>query len=437
MQRNRVQKCKYQLNLIYVSIILLKLDIECSQEIVKEIYMDISTTIKAAVDNSSWIRKMFDEGQALKQKFGCNNVFDFSIGNSVLEPPLEVKSALLKLIHSNEKGMHRYMSNQGLLEARQHIASELTTDAQMNFGAEDIVICAGAASGLNIVLKTLCNPGDEVIVLSPFFIEYKSYIANHGAVIKIVETNDQFQIDFTKLAAAISNKTRAIIINSPNNPSGAVYPESDIQKLGELLTQKSNELNTTITLISDEPYRRIIFDEVFVPFIFKHYTEAIVITSYSKDIAIPGERMGYIAVSPQIQNKSELVAGLVISLRTLGFVNAPALFQRVIPYASKALVDISIYKQNRDLLYNHLTDLGLHCIKPAGTFYLFPKTPIANEMEFIEIAKQHNLLLVPGQAFGAPGHFRISYCCEVDMVKRALPIFTKVMEQVAAENTAN
>jgi aspartate aminotransferase len=252
----------------------------------------------------------------------------------------------------------------------------------------------------------------------------------------VVETTDQFQIDFEKLTAAINSNTRAVIINSPNNPTGVIYPEADIQKLGELITRKSKEFNKTITLISDEPYRRITFDNAVVPIIFKHLTEAIVVTSYSKDIAIPGERMGYIAVSPNSENKSNLMAGLVIALRTLGFVNAPALFQRVIPHASSALVDIDVYKKNRDMLYNHLTNLGLSCIKPTGAFYLFPQTPIADDMEFIQLAKQYNLLLVPGSAFGTPGYFRISYCCDPEMVKRSLPVFTQLIEKINEQEKA-
>jgi aspartate aminotransferase len=398
--------------------------------------MNLSSSIEQAIERSSLIRKMFEEGQALITKYGKDKVFDFSLGNSVLEPPPEVKATLLKLLNSNEKGLHRYMSNQGLMETRAYIANQIKAETQIDFTADDIVMCAGAASGLNTVIKTLCNPGDEVVVLSPFFMEYRAYIANHGATIKVVETTDQFQIDFEKLTAAINSNTRAVIINSPNNPTGVIYPEADIQKLGELITRKSKEFNKTITLISDEPYRRITFDNAVVPIIFKHLTEAIVVTSYSKDIAIPGERMGYVAVSPNSENKSNLMAGLVIALRTLGFVNAPALFQRVIPHASSALVDIDVYKKNRDMLYNHLTNLGLSCIKPTGAFYLFPQTPIADDMEFIQLAKQYNLLLVPGSAFGTPGYFRISYCCDPEMVKRSLPVFTQLIEKINEQEKA-
>lgn len=369
---------------------------------------------------------MFEEGNRLVQLHGAENVFDFSLGNPVFEPPKKLTATLIDLLQSNETGTHRYMPNPGYADVRKYVAQQLQNESSLSFAKEDIVMTVGAGGGLNVVIKTLCDPGDEIIVLKPYFVEYGFYAANHGAQIKPIDTTQEFQIDFDQLAKAINSKTKAVLINSPNNPTGVIYPEKSLQQLGELLREKSNELGKEIYLISDEPYKRIVYDNIKVPSVFKYYADSIVVTSHSKDLALAGERIGYAAVSPRSKNRALLQEGLVIALRILGFVNAPALMQRLIPLIGKTMVELTPYQKNRDLLYQHLTQIGFQCVKPDGAFYLFPKSPIDDDIAFVREAQKLNLLLVPGSGFGTPGFFRIAFCYDTAMIERSLPVFSEL-----------
>lgn len=374
---------------------------------------------------SSMIREMFEEGNRRIATYGAENVFDFSIGNPVFEPPPEVKAALLSVVESAEPGKHRYMSNAGFPETRGYLAEMLSKETGLAFDIDDLIMTTGAGGALNVIVKSLLDPGEDVIVLKPYFMEYSNYIANHGGSIKTVAVDDRFRIDLQELELALSPSVKAVLINSPNNPTGVVYSKEELEALGQLLTEKSREFGSPISLISDEPYKAISFD-VEVPSIFKAYTNAIVATSYSKDLAIPGERIGYLAISPQHEDRVLLRGAAVLALRTLGFVNAPAIWQRVIPLVGKATVDIEPYRRNRDLLFNHLTSLGFDAVKPEGGFYLFPKSPVPDDLAFVHTAMERNLLLVPGGAFGTPGYFRISFCFPTEMIERSLPKFEEL-----------
>ncbi len=374
------------------------------------------------------IRAMFEEGDLRKKQYGEDKVFDFSIGNPVFEPPQEVKKALIRLLHSDEKGTHRYMPNSGYPQVRGFIAKILEMETNLPFTRDDIIMTAGAGGALNVILKTLLNPGEEVIVFKPYFMEYDAYAGNYGCTTRVVSTTEDFYLDFTALEKALNPKVKAILINSPNNPTGTVYPATDLEKLGTLLKSKSLEYGHSIFLVSDEPYKNICYIET-VPSIFPFYDEVIVTTSYSKDLSIPGERIGYLAISPKNRNRRLIQEGAVIALRALGFVNAPALMQRMIPMVGNAHVDLAPYRRNRDILHQHLTEIGFSCIKPAGAFYLFPKSPIEDDKEFVASARKLNLLLVPGSGFGEPGYFRIAYCFDTDMIRRSLPTFTELAKQ--------
>jgi len=390
--------------------------------------MTISKKIELAVKSSSLIRKMFEEGIRRIKKYGAENVFDLSIGNPVFEPPLEVKEALLSMAKSDDKGFHRYMPNPGFPETRDFIADMISEETGESFTTADIIMTTGAGGALNVIFRTLLNPEEEVIVLKPYFPEYDFYVTNHGGVIKQVNTHDDFRIDFDALEKAITPKVKAILINSPNNPTGVVYHRDELDRLGRLMSEKSKEFGDTITLLSDEPYKNISYDTK-VPSIFNSYDHSVVVTSYSKDLAIPGERIGYIAISPKHGDRNAIQNGAVIALRILGFINAPAIWQRVIPMVGNAKVDLKPYRINRDLLYKHLIDCGYQCTKPEGGFYLFPKSPIEDDSEFIRSAQELNLLMVPGSAFGAKGYFRLSYCFETELIERSLPRFKQLADQ--------
>lgn len=390
--------------------------------------MGISRQIQNSIEGSSLIRKMFEEGDRRRKLYGEENVFDLSIGNPVFEPPPAVKQSLLDLLQSNEPGTHRYMPNSGYSKTREYIAGKLNSETELGFTENDIIMTVGAGGGLNVVFKTILNPGEEVIVFKPYFMEYNGYAANVGGSTKAINTKPDFQLDLTELERALSSNTKAVLINSPNNPTGVIYPEADLKRLSNLLREKSAEFGQPIYLVSDEPYRNIVFDTA-VPSLFLCYENTIVVTSYSKDLAIPGERIGYIAISPKNEEHSLLTGGAVISNRVLGFVNAPALMQRMLPLVGDACVDLEPYRINRDLLYNHLTKIGFKCVKPQGTFYLFPQCPTEDDMAFIEAAQELNLLLVPGSGFGMPGYFRLCYCFETELIERSLPVFTELARQ--------
>lgn len=391
--------------------------------------MAISKKIEQNLQNASWIRAMFEEGEKMRQIYGADKVYDFTLGNPNVEPPAAFKAALIRLANEPIPGMHRYMSNAGYLETRQAIAKVLTEEAGLNFTAENVIMTVGAGGALNVALKTLLDPGEEIIILSPFFVEYKFYIDNHNGISKVVPTKEDFQLDLEAIAAAIGPKTKGIIVNTPNNPTGVVYDAQSLQELGNLLARKEAELGTEIYVISDEPYAKISYDGVKVPSIFKYIKNSMVVTSHSKDLALPGERIGYLAVSPQVDNLPLVMEGMTFANRTLGFVNAPALMQRLVANLQQESVDIAEYQEKRDILYNNLTAMGFKMVKPAGAFYLFPKSPIPDDVAFVKSAQKYNILLVPGSGFGKPGYFRISYCIDKQIILNSFPAFRELARE--------
>lgn len=390
----------------------------------------ISNKMKTMVSNSSVIRAMFEEGKRLSEIYGEENVFDYSIGNPNIEAPSEIKDIIIKILNEeNPNKLHGYMNNSGYEDVREGIAENINVKYNTKLNYENIVMTCGAAGGLNIILKSTLNPGDEVIIFAPFFGEYINYVNNFDGKIKIISADTKsFQPNLKELEKEITSKTKAIIINSPNNPSGVIYNENTIIKMSKILKMKEEELGSQIYLISDEPYREIIYDNAKVPCILNYYDNSFIGYSYSKSLSLPGERIGYVVVNSKIKDFKEMVASLNISNRILGFVNAPSLFQRVIKESLNLEVDSNIYKKNRDLLYNHLIQIGFECMKPEGTFYLFPKSPIDNDVKFCEDAKKFNILAVPGSTFGCPGYFRLSYCISYEKVEKSLKAFDNLMK---------
>ena len=390
--------------------------------------MTVSKKIESIVTKSSWIRRMFEDGIRLKALHGEENVFDFSLGNPNLPPPARFHEALERTVHSLSAGDHGYMPNSGYGFARQAISEMLAKEHGRKVSEDNIVMTCGAAGALNVVLKTILNPEEEVITPAPHFVEYGFYVDNHGGVLKTVPTNDDFSLNIAAVAEAITEKTRAVLINSPNNPTGQIYSKESLATLGQLLSAKSTQHGETIYLISDEPYRNIVFDGAKVPSIWDAYSDGIVVTSFSKDISVPGERIGYIAVGPEAVHGAALIGGMALVNRILGFVNAPGLMQRVVAAVNGETVDIGVYARLRELLCNGLADAGYEFITPPGAFYLFPKTPIADDVKFVRALQEERILTVPGSGFGRPSHFRIAYCVNEKTITNAMPGFKKVMQ---------
>ena len=391
--------------------------------------MSISKKIEGSISKSSLVRKMFEEGNARRARYGAENVFDFSLGNPRIEPPAKFKEVLMELAADTSPGLHMYMSNAGLPETRKAVADYIGGQNGMPFGPDDIIMTVGASGALNVVLKTILDPGDEVIIPSPYFMEYNFYVDNFSGLPRVVATNKDFSLDLSAIENAMNSNTKAVLINNPNNPSGAVYPEQDLIDLGKLLIQHRQRQGKSVYLISDEPYNKIVYDGIKTPSIFKVYHESMLVTSFSKDLSLPGERIGYIAVNPTIEDKKKMIDGLILCNRILGFVNAPALMQRLIPSLLHISVDIGIYQRKRDTLSKALKDAGYNFTPPAGTFYLFPETPIPDDVAFVKDLQEENILAVPGSGFGAPGYFRIAYCVGDDTIERSLPGFARVMKK--------
>lgn len=390
----------------------------------------ISNKMKSLVSNSSIIRAMFEEGKRLSELYGEENVFDYSIGNPNVEPPKSIKKVISEILNEEKPNyVHGYMNNAGYEDVRDDISAFLNKKHDLDLSRNNIVMTCGAAGGLNIILKSILNPDDEVITFSPYFGEYNNYVQNFNGKLVLSATNTEtFEPDLKALSEVITSKTKALIINNPNNPTGVVYSKEVIQNLTNLLSAKQKELNTTIYLISDEPYREIVYDNIEVPCLLKYYPNTFIGYSYSKSLSLPGERIGYVVINTPMDGFEEVTSALNIANRILGFVNAPSLFQRVIAKSLDAEVDVSIYEKNRDLLYNHLISLNFTCVKPQGAFYLFPKSPIEDDVKFCADAKQFNLLLVPGSSFGCPGHVRLAYCISYDKIEKSLPAFNKLAE---------
>jgi aspartate aminotransferase len=393
--------------------------------------MPIANKIAGFIDKSSWIRKMFEEGERMRALHGAENVYDFTLGNPDVEPPREFLKEFRELAEHPIPGMHRYMSNAGYDETRSAVAEALAEKSGLEVKGGHVVMTCGAGGALNVALKTVLNPGEEVIILTPYFVEYKFYIDNHGGVpVEVWTDRETFQLNLTAIENAITHKTRAIIICSPNNPTGVIYPAESLRKLGELLRRKEKELTRQILVISDEPYARICYDGKEVPNIFPYIQNSVIVTSHSKDLALPGERIGYLAANPRMQSVEMFMQGAIFSNRVLGFVNAPALMQRLVAKLQRASVDINQYREKRDLLYDNLTAMGFSMVKPDGAFYFFPKSPMADDVKFVKLALQHHILLVPGTGFGAPGHFRIAYCVDKGMIERSLPAWRELAKEM-------
>jgi aspartate aminotransferase len=389
--------------------------------------MTISKSITKLMENSSWIRAMFEEGEKLKKIHGVENIFDFALGNPIAEPPQELKEELCRMVCADTTGMHRYMPNSGYDEVREEIAQFCIENTGLPFTRDHIIMTVGAAGALNVVFKSILDPGDEVIVPNPFFVEFMFYISNHGGVMRLAETKADFHLDIEAISRAITKKTRAVLLNSPHNPTGMVYSESELKELCYLLDEKRNK-GQRIYLVSDEAYRKLLYDNTPFPDCFNLYDDTIVVTSHSKDLALPGERIGYIAVSPKIENERPLIGAMIFANRILGFINAPALMQRLVGRYQRNSVDIASYQRKRDTLYDILVESGFEVSKPQGAFYIFPKSPIPDDVAFIRELQKNHILAVPGIGFGRSGYFRCAYCGEMDLIERSRPAWNRVGE---------
>jgi aspartate aminotransferase len=391
--------------------------------------MAIAKNIQASITGSSFIRKMFEEGMKLKKELGAENVYDFSIGNPDLPPPDLFYTVLGRFAAEKAPGSSAYMPNAGFPAVRSKIAVKAGKDQGVTLNETHILMTVGAAGGLNVLFKTLLNPEDEVIVPTPYFVEYNAYVSNHGGKLITVPSQPDFSLDLGQIKKQINEKTAAVLINSPHNPTGTVYSVEQIKKLGELLAQESSRIKRTIYLIADEPYREIVYDDVVVPGVLSYYDNSFVVTSFSKSLSLPGERIGYIAISPSICDLETTVSGLTLCNRILGFVNAPAILQRAVAELTEAKVNVDIYRKRRDILAEALLKAGFSFTLPAGAFYFFVKSPLTNDVDFVQYLKKYNILSVPGSGFGGPGYFRLCYAVEDAVIQRATPIFIKAMQE--------
>lgn len=391
----------------------------------------ISEKMVELVEGSSLIRAMFEEGQKLAQQYGADQVYDYSLGNPNVETPAAVKQAIMEVLEQESSmAVHGYMNNSGYPAVRAKIADYTNQRFGTELTAAQVIMTCGAAGGLNIIAKTLLNPQDQVLTFAPFFGEYRNYASNFEAELVVVPADTKtFQPNLEVLADYITDRTKLVIINSPNNPSGVIYTPASIARLCAILNQKQQQYGHSIYLVADEPYREIVYSEAEVPYIINDYANSLVVYSFSKALSLPGERIGYVTVSPRIDQLQQLLAGLNVANRILGFVNAPSLFQKVIGRIIGTQVDISMYKKNRDVLYQHLMAVGYQAVEPEGAFYLLVKAPIEDDVAFCQKAKQYHLLMVPGSAFGIKGYVRLSYCIDHNTIKNSLPAFTALMQE--------
>ena len=388
----------------------------------------ISEKMKPYVKNNSAIRMMFEEGNRLRAKYGADKVFDFSLGNPSVPAPDSVREAIIELVNTTDPTvLHGYMSNAGFEDVRQTIAESLNRRFDTKFSAKNLIMTVGAASGLNVILKTILNPGEEVIFFAPYFLEYGAYVRNYdGVLVEISPDTTTFQPNLAEFEQKITPKTRAVIVNTPHNPTGVVYSEETIKKLSAILEAKQKEFGTVIYLISDEPYRELAYDGVEVPYLTKYYNNTVVGYSYSKSLSLPGERIGYLVIPDEADGSEELISAATIANRTLGCVNAPSLIQKVVAKCVDAKTDLVAYDKNRQALYNGLKECGFECIKPQGAFYLFVKSPVEDEKAFCEAGKKYNILMVPGSSFACPGYVRLAYCVSYETIVNSLPEFKKL-----------
>lgn len=390
----------------------------------------ISEKMVDLVKNSSVIRAMFEEGQKMAAVYGAENVYDFSLGNPNVAPPAAVAETIKELVEEDSQRLHAYMSNAGFEDVRGAICASLNQRFDTHFIAENIIMTVGAAGGLNVIFRALLNPGDEVITFAPYFGEYRSYVSNYdGKLIAIAPDTSSFQPNLSEFEKAITKRTKAVLINTPNNPTGVVYSEDTIKKLAAVMEKKQAEFGTEIYLISDEPYRELVYDGAFVPYLTKYYKNTIVGYSFSKSLSLPGERIGYLVIPSEIDDYHMVQGAANVANRILGYVNAPSMFQLVVAKCIDEKTDVAYYDRNRETLYNGLKDMGFACVKPEGTFYLFVKSPIEDEKVFCEMAKKYHLLIVPGSSFGCAGFVRIAYCVAYETIVNALPKFKELAKE--------
>ncbi|MBV5318683.1 MAG: pyridoxal phosphate-dependent aminotransferase [Desulfobulbaceae bacterium] len=391
----------------------------------------VAKKMQMFAEKSSWIRKMFEEGAKMKAEFGADKVFDFSIGNPDVPPPAKFYTVLRELANNEQPGIHGYMPNAGYPFVREALAKRLGKEQQVNLQLGDILMTCGAAGGLNVIFKALLDPGDEVVILAPFFVEYHFYIDNHGGVATVVPTDKDFNLDLAAIEAALTPKTKVVLINSPNNPTGQIYSAASLQQLGQLLDKAGERFGTTIYLVSDEPYRNIVFDNHEVPPLMTATTNAILASSYSKELSLPGERIGYLAVHPEMQDKATVLGAMTLANRILGFVNAPALMQRAVVELQDVSADNSIYARRLEVFCKVLDEAGITYVRPKGAFYLFPQVPI-DDVEFCRLLQEQKILAVPGRGFGMPGYIRLAFCVDEKVIARSVDGFKKAMAQARA-----
>ena len=387
--------------------------------------MGIAKKMRTFAEKSSWIRKMFEEGARMKAEFGQDNVFDFSLGNPDVPPPPLFYSVIREVIDNETPGIHGYMPNQGFPFVREALAKKISNEQMVPIQGSDILMTCGAAGALNVIFKALLDPGDEVIAPSPYFVEYGMYVDNHGGVLNPVPTDAEFNLDLTAIEAALNERTKIVLINSPNNPTGQIYSADSLKKLGDLLKKAGEKFKHTIYLVSDEPYRNIVFDGHTVAPLMTASSNTIVASSYSKELSLPGERIGFIAVHPEMDGKQEMLGALTLANRILGFVNAPALMQRVVAQLQEASVDSAIYAKRLDAFCPILDAAGIKYVRPKGAFYLFPQAPIEDDVRFCQLLQQEKILAVPGRGFGLPGHFRLAFCVDEKVIRASAEGFKK------------
>ena len=391
----------------------------------------VSKQILLDIQNSSGVRAMFTEGKELAAKVGAENVYDFSLGNPCTPVPEAYTKAMMDIIQEEDSiELHGYMDNMGYPEVRKAVAENLNERFGTTFDTKNIVMTTGAAAALNVIMRVLIEPGDELMVFAPFFTEYRNYCNTWKGVLTVVEPDyETFLPNLEDMEKKVTEKTKAVIINNPVNPSGVIYSEEMIQKIAAVLEKKQQEYGHAIYLISDEPYREIVYNGKTVPFLTKYYQNTFITYSFSKSLSVPGDRIGYIAVPDEMEDSETVLSGLAVANRVLGFVNAPALMQKAVARCLNEQTDIDFYRKNRELIYTELKKMGYSCVEPDGTFYLYVKSPVADEKEFVQEAKKYHIMLVPGSAFGTPGYVRLAYCVPYERIQRSLPAFQKLAEQ--------
>ncbi|WP_028583311.1 pyridoxal phosphate-dependent aminotransferase [Desulfogranum mediterraneum] len=388
--------------------------------------MTVAKKMSQFAEQSSWIRKMFEEGAKLKAEYGDASVFDFSIGNPDVPPPKQFNETLKELIDDETAGSHGYMPNGGYPFVREALAARLSKDQDVQLELGDILMTCGAAGALNVIFKALLDPGDEVIIIRPFFVDYHFYVDNHGGVVKVVDADENFNLDLGAIEAALTDRTKVVLINSPNNPTGQIYSAEELGRLGALLDKAGERFCSSIYLVSDEPYRNIVFDGHEVPALMTATTNSIVASSYSKELSIPGERIGYIALNPKMAEKQSVINALTLANRILGFINAPAMMQRAVAQLQDVSIDSTIYARRLDAFCKVLDDAGFSYERPKGAFYLFPRVPI-DDVEFCSLLQEEKILAVPGRGFGMPGYIRLAFCVDEAVINKAADGFKRAM----------